>query len=164
MNHKENIADVLKRLGVVKLVPLPRAGAYVGFVKIPLSDNTALVFISGQVPMKDGKLVCGKVGVELDEAAGQEAAALCAVAVLAQLEKACDGDWNKVRRCVKLGGFVNCADDFTNHPQIINGASEVMVEVFGETHGKHARFAVGANSLPRGVAVEVEAQFIVDDA
>ena len=163
MNHSEtnHIESRLKELGFNLPAPLPSAGDYVGFVKTTLSDGSALITISGQVPLKDGKLVRGKVGKDITEADAVGAAELCALALLAQLKLACDGDLNKVQRCVRLGGFVNAVDDFTNHPEVINGASKLLVSIFGEK-GKHARFAVGVSSLPRNVAVEIEAQFQIE--
>jgi enamine deaminase RidA (YjgF/YER057c/UK114 family) len=117
------------------------------------------VFISGQIPLKDGKpQFIGKVGdgISLEEA--QAAAKLCGVNVLAQLSAACDGNLDRVVRCLKLGVFVNAVPDYTQQPEVANGASDLMVAVFGDA-GKHARAAVGVGSLPRGVAVEVEAVF-----
>ncbi len=118
-----------------------------------------MVHISGQVPLRDGEFqYVGKVGRDLDVGQAAAAARLCAVNVLVQLKTACDGDLERVVRCVKLGGFVNATPDFQDHPTVVNGASDLMVEVFGDK-GRHARFAVGAGSLPRGVAVEVDALF-----
>ena len=136
--------------------PSSPAANYVPFVKVG-----ALVFISGQIPSWNGKLkVLGRVGDSISVGEGQEAAHLCALNILAQLKVACEGDLNRVVRCVRLGGFINCTDDFTDHPKVMNGASDLMVAVFGEK-GKHARIAVGAPSLPLGIAVEVEGLFEV---
>jgi len=144
----------LKDIGVDLPAAAAPAANYVPFV---LSGGQ--VFVSGQVPVWNGELRhFGKLGAGLDVAEGQEAARLCALNILAQLRAACDGDLDRVRRCVRLGGFVNCAPDFGQHPAVINGASDLMVEVFGEA-GRHARFAVGAPALPFGVAVEVDALF-----
>ena len=121
-----------------------------------------MVYVSGQLPLVDGKLsVTGHVGknVSTEEAAGQ--ARLCAINLLAQLKAACGGDLSRVKQVVKLGGFVACTDDFTDQPEVINGASDLMVEVFGDA-GRHARFAVGSNTLPRGTCVEVEGTFLID--
>jgi enamine deaminase RidA (YjgF/YER057c/UK114 family) len=126
---------------------------------VPYARTGNLVFISGQVPLRDGK-VCfvGKLGagVSIDE--GKEAARLCALYVLATLAHACGGDLDRVVRCVRLGGFVNAVPEFTEHPAVMNGASDLMVAVLGE-RGRHARAAVGVGSLPLGVAVEVDAIF-----
>ncbi len=126
---------------------------------VPYVVSGPLVFLSGQVPMADGKpSFVGKVGADFSVDEGYQAARLCAVNLLAQLRNACDGDLDRVERVVKLSGFVNCAPDFTAQPQVVNGASDLMVEVFGES-GRHARFAVGAPALPLGVAVEVDGVF-----
>ena len=115
-----------------------------------------LVFLAGHGPLKpDGGYVTGKVGQDLTIEQGYEAARLTAIALLASL-KAEIGDLNKVTRIVKVMGMVNATDDFTEQPQVINGFSDLMVEVFGEARGKHARAAVGMNSLPIGIAVEIE--------
>jgi enamine deaminase RidA (YjgF/YER057c/UK114 family) len=120
-----------------------------------------LVFISGQVPYGlDGLEYQGKVGADLTTEDGVAAARLCAINILAQLRAALDGDLERVVRCLKLGGFVNTVPDFADHPAVINGASNLMVEVLGD-RGRHARFAVGAGSLPLNVAVEVDAIFEV---
>jgi enamine deaminase RidA (YjgF/YER057c/UK114 family) len=128
---------------------------------VPAVRSGNLLFIAGQVPLQDGKAqFIGRLGAGLDIAQGQQAARLCAINVLAQVAKALDGDLDRVVRCVRVGGFVNAVPEFTDHPVVINGASDFFVSVFGEA-GKHARTAVGAGSLPRGVAVEVEAVFEV---
>jgi enamine deaminase RidA (YjgF/YER057c/UK114 family) len=128
------------------------AANYVPYV---ITGNT--VYISGQVPLENGEArYIGKVGDSLSAEDGYEAARLCTLNLLAHLKVACGGDLNRVKRIVRLGGFVNASPDFTQHPQVINGASDLMVEVFGEW-GRHARAAVGVGSLPRGVAVEVDA-------
>lgn len=119
-----------------------------------------LVVISGQITMDSGELkYVGKLGDDISVEEGYEAARLCAVNLLAQLQVACNGDLDRVKRVVRLGGFVNCTDDFTDHPKVINGASDLMAEVFGDEIGPHARAAVGASSLPLGVAAEVEGMF-----
>ncbi len=149
--------DNLNRLGItLPDAPAPAAN-YVPYV---IAGN--MVFISGQLPLVDGKLsVTGHVGkdVSTDEAAQQ--ARLCAINLLAQLKAACEGDLSRVKQVVKLGGFVACTDDFTAQPEVVNGASDLMVEVFGDA-GRHARFAVGSNTLPRGTCVEVEGTFLID--
>ncbi len=144
----------LQQLGLDLGTPAAPAANYVPYV---ISGNQ--VFISGQIPMSDdGLQFQGKVGSDLTLNQGQEAAKLCALNILAQLKNACDGDLDRVTRCVKLGGFVNAGADFDQHPAVINGASDLMVEVFDEI-GRHARFAMGAASLPFNVAVEVDAIF-----
>jgi enamine deaminase RidA (YjgF/YER057c/UK114 family) len=132
--------------------PAP-AATYVSFVA---SGNT--VYISGQISRDASGLILGKLGAGTDAAAGAAAARTCALALIAQLRVACDGDLDRLRRVVKLTGFVNSAPDFTDQPKVINGASDLMVEVFGE-RGRHARSAIGVASLPLGVAVEVEGVF-----
>jgi enamine deaminase RidA (YjgF/YER057c/UK114 family) len=137
-------------------ISVPEAAApvanYVGFVR---SGN--LVFVSGQVPVKDGKFhYQGKVGAEISLEEAQEAAKLCAINIIGQLKAACGGDLDRVQRIVKLGGFVNSVPEFGDQPKVINGASDLMVAVFGEK-GKHSRAAVSAGALPLGVAVEIDA-------
>ena len=133
--------------------PAPAAN-YVPFVQ---SGN--LVFISGQISANEDGLIIGKLGAGMDVAAGAEAARRCGLALIAQL-KAAIGDLDRVARVVKLTGFVNSTDDFTDQPKVINGCSDLMVEIFGDA-GRHARAAVSAPSLPLGVAVEIEAIFEV---
>jgi enamine deaminase RidA (YjgF/YER057c/UK114 family) len=153
-----SIEQRLKELGLV----LPAAGAplanYVPFVR-----EGSLIFVAGQVPRgADGKLTCvGKLGAELSVEEGYAAARLCALACLAQLQAAV-GSLERIKRIVRVGGFVNCTDGFTQQPQVINGASDLIVEVFGDK-GKHARAAVGTNSLPGNVATEVELIAAVED-
>ena len=115
-----------------------------------------LVHISGQISQTPAGLTKGKLGADLSVEAGAEAAKSCAISLLAQLKKACGGDLSRLVRAVKLVGFVNSTADFTDQPKVINGASELMVAVFGDA-GRHARSAVGVPVLPRGVAVEVDA-------
>lgn len=128
---------------------------------IPFVVTGKLVFVSGQVSQADDGLIAGKVGGDLDVATGQKAARACALNLLGQLKVACGGDLDRVRRVVKLGGFVNAPPDFTGPPQVMNGASDLMVEVFGEA-GRHARFAVATASLPQGAAVEVDGVFEIE--
>lgn len=146
-----------KRLAEMNLaLPAPGApgGNYVPFVIV--GD---LAFLSGQVARADGKMVyAGKVGYALTVEQGQAAARLCALNLLAQLEVACNGDLDRVARCVRLSGFVNCGPDFKLQPQVVNGASDLIVAVLGE-RGRHARTAVGVASLPGDSAVEVEGIF-----
>ena len=141
----------LEKLGIVVPTPAVPVANYVGFVR---TGN--LVFTAGQVTLKDGKFEhLGKVGgaISLEEA--QKAARLCAINIIAQLKAACDGDLDRVKRIVKLVGFVNAVPEFTDHPKVINGCSDLFVEVLGEA-GKHARSAVGMGSLPMGIPVEIE--------
>jgi len=129
-------------------------GAYVAFKK---TNN--LIFISGQLPLKkDGQLIKGKIGKDLTLEQGQEAAKLCLINILAQTKKALDGDLNKIKSCLKITGYVNSSDNFTDQPKVINPASELLTAIFGEK-GKHARAAVSVNALPLGVAVEIDAVF-----
>ena len=148
------IENKLKELNI----ELPNApdpvGAYVAFKKI---GN--LLFISGQLPIsKDGEMIKGKIGADLDLEDGQRASKLCAINILAQVKKALDGDLNKVKNCIKITGFVNSTDDFKDQPKVINPASETLSTVFG-VNGKHARAAISTNSLPLGAAVEIDAIF-----
>ncbi|MEM7651243.1 MAG: RidA family protein [Pseudomonadota bacterium] len=137
---------------------LPEAAApaanYVPFV---ISEKQ--IFIAGQIPFLNGETIhLGRVGDDVDLEGGVKAARACALNILAQANAAVSEDWSKIKKLVKLGAFVNCTPDFTDHPKVVNGASDLMVEVLGEA-GKHARFAVGAPSLPLGVAVEIDAIF-----
>ncbi len=142
----------LKELGIEVPTPAAPVANYVGFVR---SGN--LVFTAGQVPLKDGKfLYQGIVGKDVTVEEAAEAAKLCAINIIAQLKAACGGDLDKVKRIVKLVGFVNGVPGFGDQPKVINGASDLMVAVFGDA-GKHARSAVGAGSLPINLSVEIEA-------
>ncbi len=148
------IANKIASLGLTLPVPSVPVAAYVPYT---IAGN--LVFISGQLPIENGQIkITGKLGAEIDIATGQQAAKLCALNILAHLNTACGGDLDKVARCIKLGGFVACTPDFSDQPQVINGASELMQQIFG-AEGQHARFAVGTNVLPRNAAVEIEAVF-----
>ncbi|MFQ5953822.1 MAG: RidA family protein [Kiloniellales bacterium] len=144
----------LSELAITIPEPAVPVANYVGFVR---AGN--LVFVSGQVPLEGGEFkYFGKVGAELGIEEGQAAARLCGINILAHLKAACDGDLDRVRRCVKLTGFVNSTPDFKDQPKVINGVSDLMVEVFGDA-GRHARAAISAGALPLGVGVEVEAVF-----
>jgi enamine deaminase RidA (YjgF/YER057c/UK114 family) len=144
----------LKELNIDLPAPPAPVASYVPYV---VTGN--MVFISGQVTMAaDGLKYVGKVGADISLEDGKAAARLCAINVIAQVKAACGGDLDRVKRCVKVGVFVNATPDFTQHPEVANGASDLFQEVFGDA-GKHARAAVGAGSLPRGVAAEVEAVF-----
>ena len=135
---------------------LPEAKAPVGsYVATKIVGK--LLYISGQISIdENGKLIRGKIGKELTTDEGYDAAKRCGLSIVSQVKTACNGDLSRVKSCVKLTGFVNSTDDFTEQPKVINGASDLMVQVFGEK-GKHSRFAIGSNSLPRGVVVEIEA-------
>jgi enamine deaminase RidA (YjgF/YER057c/UK114 family) len=149
-----------QRLASLQITLSTPPQALANYVPYVIAEN--LVIISGQLPLKEGVLAFkGKVGQDLSLEEGQAAARLCAINILTQLKDACGGDLARVRRCVRLGGFVNCGTDFTDHPQVINGASDLMADVFGDS-GRHARAAVGVNALPLGSAVEVEATFLID--
>lgn len=130
---------------------------------VPYISSGNLLAVSGQVPFLNGqKMHIGKLGDDFSVEQGVEAARACALNILAQVNASVDNDWNKVSRCLKLGGFVNSTPDFTDHPTVMNGASDLIVAVMGEA-GKHSRFAVGAPSLPFGVSVEIEAIFELND-
>jgi len=144
----------LKELGVTLPTPPAPVASYVPY---RISGN--LVFISGQVPIADGALkYVGKLGVDIPMDAGQAAAQLCAINVLSVLKVACAGDLDRVVQCLKVTVFVNAAPEYTQQPEVANGASDLFAAVFGDA-GKHARAAVGVGSLPRGVAVAVDAIF-----
>ena len=150
MNAEENI----KNLNIT----LPDAKAPVGnYVATKISGK--MLFISGQISIdENGQLIKGKVGKDLNTDAGYEAAKRCALSIVAQVKKACENDLSKIKSCVKLTGFVNSTDNFTDQPKVINGASDLIASVFGEA-GMHTRAAVSTNSLPLGVSVEVDAIF-----
>jgi len=151
-----NIEARLNELGITLPKPVAPIANYVPFVR---SGN--LLFISGQIAMSSNGIVTGTLGRDMDISAGKEAAKLCAINLLAQVSAALDNDLGKVRRVVKLGGFVQSEPSFTDIPNVMNGASDLMVEVFGDI-GRHARFAVGSSSLPMGTAVEVDGIFEVE--
>ena len=143
----------LEELGIT----LPKAAAPVA-AYVPTVLANGLLHVSGQLPFRDGQVVTGRLGEGVDVAAGQEAARLCGLMLLAQVQAAVGLD--RVDRVVKLGVFINSTGDFTQQPEVANGASELMQDVFGEA-GRHARAAVGVPTLPRGAAVEVDAVFQV---
>lgn len=147
------IESRLRELGVELSTPPAPAANYVPAVR---SGN--LLFVSGQISMDAKGMVKGRVGEDMDVEAGAAAARLCAINLLAQVKAACDGDVERLRRVVKLTGFVNSAPDFGDQPQVINGASDFLVEVLGDA-GRHSRSAVSAGALPFGVAVEIEGIF-----
>ena len=150
MSFEEN----LKKLNII----LPKAKAPVGsYVATKKIGN--LLYISGQISIdENGELIKGKVGKELNTEAGYAAAKRCALSIITQAKNACEGDLSKIKSCVKLTGFVNSTNDFIEQPKVINGASDLIVTVFGDA-GMHTRAAVSTNSLPLGVAVEIDAIF-----
>lgn len=144
----------LSELGItLPAAPAPAANY------VPYVISGALVYVSGQISNGPDGLITGKLGAEMDVAAGQAAARVCALNLIAQLREACGGDLGRVKRVVRLGGFVNSTPEFTQQPAVVNGASDLMVEVFGAEIGAHARAAVGCAALPLGVAVEVDGIF-----
>ncbi len=138
-------------------VTLPDAPAPVAnYVSFVIAGK--LVHVSGQISQNAAGVIRGKLGADMSIEDGAEAAKCCAISLLAQLKKACDGDLSKLKRVVNLGGFVNSTPDFTDQPKVINGASDFMVAALGDA-GRHARAAVSAASLPLGAAVEIDAIF-----
>ena len=146
--------DKIKQLNII----LPKAADPVGsYVATKITGK--LLFISGQISMNEnGELIKGKVGKELNTDDGYAAATRCALSIVAQAKKACNGDLSKIKSCIKLTGFVNSTDDFIDQPKVINGASDLIASIF-EDAGMHTRAAVSTNSLPLGVSVEVDAIF-----
>ena len=146
--------EVLKKLNLTLPITKNPVGSYVATKKV---DN--LLYVSGQISVNEkGELILGKLGKDLNINQGYEAAKRCGLAIISQVQKACDNDLSKVNSCIKLTGYVNSTDDFTDQPKIIDGASEIITKVFGD-NGLHTRAAISANSLPLGVAVEVDAIF-----
>ena len=142
----------IKNLGL-NIPDLPKALA--NYVPYKLIGKT--IYISGQAPVQNGELIYkGKVGSDISIEEGIEAAKLCVINIIAALKTGLEGDWDKLDSFVKLTGFVNCQDNFTDQPKIINGASDMLVEIFGD-QGRHARVAVGSNALPLCIAVEIDA-------
>jgi enamine deaminase RidA (YjgF/YER057c/UK114 family) len=151
----KSLRDRLDELGIALPQSAPKPGA--NFLPVKKVGN--LLYVSGQVPVLDGvDQYVGKLGKNVSIEDGQAAARLCALNMLAQVDRAVEGDFSRVAGCLRLGGFVNATEDFTEHPKVINGASDLMVAVFGDA-GRHTRAAVGCMSLPRGVAVELEGIF-----
>ena len=150
MSYEDNI----KKLNII----LPEAKAPVGnYVATKITGK--MLFVSGQISIdENGELIKGKVGKELDTESGYNAAKRCALSIVAQVKKTCDNDLSKVKSCIKLTGFVNSTENFTEQPKVINGASDLIASIFGEA-GMHTRAAVSTNSLPLGVSVEVDAIF-----
>jgi|TARA_B110001452_G_scaffold161558_1_gene134493 enamine deaminase RidA (YjgF/YER057c/UK114 family) len=149
--------DNLKSLNLV----LPKAAEPVGsYLAAKISGK--ILYISGQISMdKNGELIKGKLGKELSLDDGYNAAKRCALSIISQAKKACRNDLSKIKSCIKLTGYVNSTNDFNDQPKVINGASELIVSVFGDT-GMHTRAAVSANSLPLGVSVEIDAIFEIN--
>ncbi|MEL7430484.1 MAG: RidA family protein [Pseudomonadota bacterium] len=146
----------LSEMGITIPEPAAPVASYVGHVV-----HSGLVFVSGQLPLANGKLTQTGIlghGVSIEE--GAAAARICAINILAQVKVACGGDLEKIVRCIRLGGFVASAPDFTDHPKVINGASDFIGDVLGEK-GAHARAAVGVAALPMNASVEVEATFAI---
>ena len=150
MSYEDNI----KKLNII----LPEAKAPVGnYVATKITGK--ILFVSGQISIdENANLITGKIGKDLDLDKGYKAAERCGLSIIAHVKNACDGDLNKVKSCVKLTGYVNSTDDFIEQPKVINGASDLIVSVFGDA-GMHTRAAVSTNSLPLGVSVEVDAIF-----
>ena len=149
-----NFEDKIKELKI----ELPEAKAPVGnYVATKIVGN--LLYVSGQVSINsNGELIKGKVGKDLTTDEAYNAAERCGLSIVSQVKKACEGDLSKVKSCIKLTGFVNSTDDYTEQPKVINGASDLIASIFGDA-GMHTRAAVSANSLPLGVSVEVDAIF-----
>jgi enamine deaminase RidA (YjgF/YER057c/UK114 family) len=150
------ITHRLAELGITLPAPMAPLANYLPFVR-----SGDLVFVSGQLPARDGKVAyTGKVSVDITVDGAQTAAQLCFINLLAQLSAACEGDLNRVRRVVRLGGFIAAPPDFRDHAFVMNGASDLAVAVFGEA-GRHARSTVGVPSLPADATVEIEGVFEV---
>ena len=149
--------DFDKKIIELKIL-LPKATDPVGSYAATKICNK-LLFVSGQISIgKDGELIKGKLGKELSTEDGYSAAKRCGLSIVSQVKKACGGDLSKIKSCIKLTGFVNSTEDFIEQPKVINGASELIVSIFGDA-GIHTRAAVSTNSLPLGVSVEVDAIF-----
>jgi len=147
-SFEENI----KNLGL-NIPDLPKALA--NYVPYKIVGKT--MYISGQAPVENGELIYkGKVGSDITIEDGIEAAKLCVINIIAAVKSGLNGDWDKLDSFVKLTGYVNCQDNFTDQPKIINGASDMLVDIFGD-QGRHSRVAVGSNALPLGIAVEIDA-------
>ena len=150
MNFEKKIKELNINLPEAK----PPVGSYVATKK---TGN--LLFISGQISINEnGELIKGKIGKDLTTEQGYEAAKRCGLSIVAQAKAACNGDFSQIKSCIKLTGFVNSTEDFTEQPKVINGASDLIASIFGDT-GMHTRAAVSTNSLPLGVSVEVDAIF-----
>jgi len=154
---KENKMDFNQKISELN-INLPKAADPVGsYVAAKISGK--MLFISGQISIdENGNLIKGKLGKDLGTDEGYKAAKRCALSIVAQVKKACGNDLSKIKTCIKLTGFVNSTEDFNEQPKVINGASDLIVSIFGD-NGMHTRVAVSTNSLPLGVAVEVDAIF-----
>ena len=151
------IENKIKELGLT----LPKATDPVGSY-LAIKFVGKILYISGQISINEkGELIKGKLGKDLKTEEGYEAAKRCGLSIISQVKKACGDDLSKIKSCVKLTGFVNSAEDFTEQPKVINGASELIVSIFGDA-GMHTRAAVSTNSLPLGVSVEVDAIFEIN--
>jgi len=150
MNYDQKIEELK--------INLPKASDPVGsYVATKISGK--MLFISGQISIdENGELIKGKIGKDFNTESGYNAAKRCGLSIVAQVKKACNDDLSKIKSCVKLTGFVNSTEDFIDQPKVINGASDLIASIFGDS-GMHTRAAVSTNSLPLGVAVEVEAIF-----
>ncbi len=149
--------DILKKNNINLPDPKDPVGAYVASKIIG-----KFLFVSGQISIDaKGNLIKGKIGKDLNTDQGYEAAKRCGLAIVSQVKKACDNDLSKIKSCIKLTGYVNSTDNFTDQPKVINGASEIIAKIF-ENRGLHTRAAVSSNSLPLGVAVEVDAIFEIN--
>ena len=153
-----DIAAKLATLGLELPKPAAPVAAYV-----PVVEHNGLLHISGQLPFRDGQVVTGRLGEDVDVTGGQDAAQRVALMLVAQIGQALGGDWSRVERIVKLGVFVNSAPDFTDQAKVANGASDLFEALFGEA-GRHARAAVGVAVLPLGAAVEADAIVAVKPA
>ena len=152
-----SIEENIKELNITLPEPKAPVGSYVAAMK-----NGNFLFISGQISTDNkGQLIKGKIGSELNVEQGYEAAMRCGLSLISQAKKACNGDLSQIKSCIKITGYVNSTNDFNDQPKVINGASELIVSVFGDT-GMHTRAAVSANSLPLGVSVEIDAIFEIN--
>ena len=152
-----SIEDKIKKLNIILPEPKDPVGSYVAS---KITGN--LLYISGQISIDSkGDFIKGKIGKDLDVNQGYEAAKRCGLAIISQVKKACDNDLSKVKSCIKLTGYVNSTDNFVDQPKIINGASEIITKVF-DNKDLHTRAAISSNSLPLGVAVEVDAVFEIN--
>jgi len=156
------MSDVIAKLEAKGLELPESAPPLFNYVPYVVAGN--MVFVAGQVPIgcDNPDVYKGTVGNDINMETAQKAATQCGLNILRQISDAVDGDWNRVKRCVKLGGFVNCGPDYTDMSLVINAASDLMVDTLGEERGKHARFAVGAPSLPAGFCVEIDAIFEIE--
>ena len=147
------IEQLIKKIGIVIPIPPSPVGNYAAYTK---SNN--LIYISGQLPLNSqGKLIIGKIGLDLTIEQGKEAAKLCILNCIGQLKNAVL-DLDKIKKCIKINGYINCTKDFKEHPTLLNAASDIVVKIFGNK-GIHARAVIGVESLPLGAAVEIEAIF-----